>query len=102
MAGFTRLSRILEEYNGVLFFECPGCNRLHGVNVSREEQPKWSWNGDVNRPTFSPSILVEGIYGEDRTVEICHSFVRDGVIEFLNDCTHDKAGSKAEIPDLED
>ena len=102
MAGFTNLSDVLEESQGVLFFECPGCHMLHGVNVSREGVPKWTWNGSVVNPTFSPSILVQGDFGVDRKLLTCHSFVRDGRIEFLNDCTHSLAGKTVPMQKLSD
>jgi hypothetical protein len=31
---------------------------------------------------------------------ICHSFVRDGRIEFLSDCTHRLAGQTVDLPDF--
>lgn len=88
------------EGNRLLFF-CPGCQCYHGPTLDR-----WTWNGSMDRPTFSPSILVTGtqpITDEERdrimageTVEPrplrCHSFVRDGQVEFLSDCTHELAG----------
>lgn len=102
MAGFTKLSDVLEESQGIMFFECPGCKMLHGVNVARDDRPKWTWNNDVNNPTFNPSVLVQGDFGVERKPLTCHSFVRNGMIEFLGDCTHDKAGQTLRLPDLED
>lgn len=32
---------------------------------------------------------------------VCHSFVTDGKIRFLNDCTHDKAGQILDLPEWE-
>ncbi len=32
---------------------------------------------------------------------LCHSFVRDGRIEFLGDCTHKLAGQTIELPEVE-
>lgn len=54
----------------------------------------WTWNGSVDAPTFAPSILVRWRgYDEDKPVETCcHSFVREGMIQFLTDCTHRLAG----------
>lgn len=83
------------------FFRCPGCQRRHLV-YTKEQSPGgacWSLNGDVEHPTFSPSILVNK-GGEVPSVPICHSFIRDGKIQFLNDCTHELAGKTIELPDL--
>jgi hypothetical protein len=85
---------------GRMLFWCPGCQEAHAVG------PSWTFNGDYERPTFSPSIKVTGkrritdeeydrIMGGEK-VEIpdmcCHSFIRDGQIQFLGDCTHALAG----------
>lgn len=60
--------------------------------------PGWSFNGDLDRPTFSPSILVYPSHKQGR----CHSFVRDGKIEFLGDCDHALKGQTVELPELVD
>jgi len=91
---------------GRLMFWCPGCDGAHAVQVGEGPGPRWGFNGDHERPTFTPSVLVRGtrritdaerdliLSGEkiepERTV--CHSFVTDGQIQFLNDCTHALAG----------
>ena len=95
-------------------FFCPGCDEAHSLRAGI-----WSFNGDFDRPTFSPSILVKsGHYcqGQDGkpcwcTYEqrfgkrapfscyICHSFVREGQIQFLADCTHSIAGQTVVLPD---
>ena len=72
---------------------CPGCECIHGVRVAGESGPVWQWNGDVLSPTFSPSILVQC---EHR----CHSYLRDGVWQFLSDCDHQLAGQHVPLPDL--
>lgn len=117
MSGFIRLSKILAKSNGNIFFECPACEMLHGINCSEGRGPTWSWNGDVDKPTFSPSVLVRyrkgnppatmdnlgkitsGEITQKITNEICHSFVRNGKIEFLGDCTHALAGKTVDIPE---
>jgi hypothetical protein len=52
--------------------------------------PTWEWNGDTENPTLSPSIktwvdLPNGPH-------ICHSFIRNGMAEYLPDSTHEFAG----------
>jgi hypothetical protein len=41
-------------------FECPGCGYTHVINIVHDHPDgcKWNFNGDVNQPEFSPSILV--------------------------------------------
>lgn len=50
---------------------------------------RWQWNGDVNYPTIHPSILTRSNYSKGEVV--CHSWVRDGKVQFLGDCTHSLA-----------
>ena len=81
-------------------FECPGCNMWHSCNETHPtpSAPKWIFNGDVERPTFSPSVLVR--YPDDGQEKRCHSFVTDGKIRFLDDCSHGLAGQTVELPDF--
>ncbi len=76
-----------------LMFNCPGCGELHAPLIAGAAgRPIWTWNGDVVRPTLSPSVRVRWAYGDKREPRVCHSFVRDGQIQFLSDCTHALAG----------
>lgn len=75
-------------------FYCPGCKLLHVVGVvsaPAHPAPIWDWNQSLDRPTLSPSVLVTEFLGETPRGR-CHTYVRDGQIEFLGDCTHDHAG----------
>ena len=60
--------------------------------------PIWQFNGDNENPTISPSVMVT-YRGDDKNT-ICHSFIRNGKIEFLSDCTHDLAGKIVDMVDL--
>ncbi|AKG21238.1 DUF6527 family protein [Calothrix sp. 336/3] len=83
-------------------FHCPGCNNPHAVFIQPHKSPNgasWSFNGDLTAPTFSPS-LIQRIEYTDGRVEICHLFVKNGKLEFLNDCTHSMAGITVEMPDI--
>lgn len=95
---------------GRVLFWCPGCQEGHSITVGT-----WSWNGSLERPTFSPSVLIRGnqwpreeypehwkprhpdVAPGDDTV--CHTFVTDGRIQFLGDCTHVLAGQTVDLPD---
>lgn len=71
-------------------FECPGCGYGHPIYVMDtpgRPHPTWTWNGSLAKPTLSPSVLVSLPEGG-----VCHSFVKEGQIEFLSDCTHHLAG----------
>lgn len=114
----SALSKILRDAEGgLIHFMCPGCNEVHGIRVAGDK-PIWKWNGDVARPTVLPSVLVNyyRITPEGRAMIargdpppdgkrypgkeiVCHSFVTDGRIQFLGDCTHALAGHTVELPD---
>lgn len=113
------LSRLLRnsENNGITFW-CPGCNKSHQIRVGEGSGPRWQWNNDVDKPTFTPSILVtNGHYSprwdgtscwctynkehpDDATFNCscCHSFITDGNIQFLSDCSHALAGQTVPLP----
>lgn len=83
---------------GNFMFECPGCNMGHVVYVgtAAANGSKWSFNGNKEKPTFTPSLLVTWTLRGDN--KICHSFIRDGRIQFLNDCTHSLKGQTVDLP----
>jgi len=68
-------------------FFCPGCKCGHHVSEG------WTQTGTSERPTLSPSILHSS-----RTGPRCHSFVKDGQIQFLGDCDHALAGQTVDLP----
>jgi hypothetical protein len=90
-------------------FWCPGCDEAHGVTV--EAPDGWGFNGDLERPTFTPSVLVTGVqwapehgfHKPKHTVApgervVCHSYVTAGQIQFLGDCTHTLADQTVNLP----
>lgn len=77
-------------------FWCPGCEEAHCIRV--EGETAWGYNGNEAAPTFTPSILVNrDSFNPGQPV--CHSFVTDGRIQFLSDCTHTLAGQTVDIPE---
>ena len=99
-----KLTKIEGDPDMRMFF-CPGCQCAHGVTVANEnkaagQRPVWGWNGSMDSPTFTPSVLVNGMNG---SVGIrCHSFVKDGMIQFLGDCAHDLKNQTVSLPDWEE
>jgi len=89
--------------SSAILIYCPGCKRGHAFYTSANDSPNgavWVFNGDSNEPTFSPSMHItttDQTTGKKKT--LCHSFVRDGLIEFLSDSTHELAGQTVELPD---
>lgn len=82
-------------------FNCPGCGYKHGFYVRREGHngPIWEFNGDLEKPTVSPSILMSTSW--DDKPHVCHSYINNGIIQFLSDCTHKLAGQTVELPEIE-
>jgi hypothetical protein len=84
-------------------FWCPGCRERHQIDTE-----KWGFNGDYAKPTFTPSYLTwldpnpnvkpeNDPTGKYRNGMRCHSFIIDGEIQFLNDCTHKLAGKTVKL-----
>ena len=74
---------------------CPACGFEHSFRVDLEGHGKWpdawTFNGDFEKPTFSPSMGFN-LRNQQEPHPRCHSFLRDGVWQYLNDCTHEMAG----------
>ena len=86
------------------------------------EPPVWGWNGSLDVPTVTPSILVRSghysgsgsescwcTYNKEHPESaspfkctLCHSFITDGKIQFLPDSTHALSGQTVELPEWED
>jgi len=86
----------LENNEQWIGFHCPGCQCEHSIPVKGNRG--WNWNSSLDKPTLTPSILVNR-GGQNPTAAVCHSYVTDGKIQFLADCTHKLAGQTVELPD---
>ena len=89
-----------------LYFWCPGCKGGHMYRIKRKDgdtqQPLWTWNGSKESPTFTPSLLYyETDLQTKQRKSICHIFVTNGMIQFLNDCQHHLAGKTVPMVDLD-
>lgn len=74
---------------------CPGCKTSHLVPTTPTHPggPIWTFNGDQEKPTFSPSILV---YPSEISPR-CHSHIVNGKIRYETDCTHEFSGQTVEL-----
>jgi len=70
-------------------FWCPACKCGHGVWTTNTKGANWTFDGNFEAPTFSPSLLIH--HGKDGK-EICHVVVSAGVINYCSDCTHEFKG----------
>lgn len=101
-----------------LMFVCPGCatpytfpdgtehtpSGVHMLPVSGDAngRPVWTWDGNLEAPTLSPSIAtkIHPYDEQSRPLGFCHSYLRGGVFEFLTDSTHKYSGQHVPMPDL--
>lgn len=100
-----------EDSADYLWFYCEGCLTNHRVPVTGPRA--WQWNQRLDLPTLAPSILTTWHKtkneGTERVVDssgkdvmhVCHSFVRDGQIQYLGDCTHDLAGQTVDLQEID-
>jgi hypothetical protein len=117
--------------DGAVWFFCPGCDVPHSIRVNSPGTPgpHWGYNGNPDAPTFTPSMLARTTGAPDGRSEMtpeeeaeydaiykaggreavfasrfgkaCHSFITDGRIQYLGDCTHDLKGQTIDLPDWE-
>jgi hypothetical protein len=73
---------------------CPGCEQLHLVFYDQG----WTFNGDVESPTFTPSFNHG--WSARPTRRCCHYVLTAGVLHYQPDCTHPLAGKSVPLPDL--
>lgn len=119
MGALSRKLRSIE--GGGVTFMCPGCGYAHVVWIkpdpARPARPCWGYNGNPEKPTFTPSILLTGHewhppvtpenleewrrspWPQHQVERRCHSFITDGRIQFLGDCTHELRGQTVDLPD---
>lgn len=84
----------LHKHQGEYYsFFCPGCKQVHTVDNK--------WNIDLLSVTISPSVLTQHPRKDASDYWRCHSFVREGKIQFLNDCSHELKGETVDLPLLE-
>ncbi|HET6805314.1 MAG TPA: hypothetical protein VFH59_07745 [Frateuria sp.] len=105
-------------------FCCPGCAQVRdGVgswvvltvkwtpegytrSPHINEQHCWGFDGNLDNPTLTPSVLQQWNQWQGEGVpakrHVCHSFVRNGRIEFLGDSTHSLAGQTVDLPEIEE
>ena len=101
MAKIKRFTTADGGYHGELGFHCPGCNSVHFItdNLTAIEaiaNGPWTFNDNFEKPTVKPSVLLS----RHNRNYVCHSFITDGKIQFLSDCTHELAGQTIELPEI--
>ena len=107
----NQVSSKLRRAEGAYVHWCPGCREMHRLPDS------WTFNGDLESPTFTPSFRHSGMQtvnaadgswtGEwvrdanGKTVPfVCHYILTAGVLNFCADSTHALAGQSIQLPPL--
>lgn len=86
--------------------------------------PVWTWNGSIDKPTLRPSVLSRSGHfinpSFDATKDECwcsynrdhpddqhfccyldHTWITDGQVKFLDDCSHELKGQTLDLLDVE-
>lgn len=84
------------------WFYCPACQCRHSIRVGKdvpESVPKWSFNGNREKPTFEPSlrVLIPDNNPKDQWKTKCHIIIKDGMIEYCADCPHSMASKTIQM-----
>lgn len=79
-------------------FQCIACGNSHGVRVGPGVGPRWTFNGNMASPTFSPSLRVMG--GPNMATS-CHLNVTGGRLVYHSDSPHAYAGKTVDMEDYE-
>lgn len=81
------------------FFYCVGCKHQHTIMVD-DNNTGWSFNGNFEKPTFTPSLLNTVPELEGNPKKVCHLFVTDGKLIYQSDCTHEFANRTVDMKDF--
>jgi hypothetical protein len=113
------VSNVIQVNDDLISFHCPGCGHAHSIKFGAGDGQRWLWNENKRKPTFSPSILYSREQWfppvtpdnlaeyranpgqQTKQLYVCHSFVTDGTIQFLSDCTHELAGKNVDLPEFD-
>lgn len=102
-------SKFRRAKNGYVHW-CPGCRETHLLPDS------WTFNGDLENPTFNPSfkhsgsqtVKVDGKWTGEWLLDaegnlvpgVCHYILTAGVLNYCTDSTHPLAGVSIPLPEL--
>lgn len=90
----TDAAPVLRFIDGRPFHWCPACERLHALP---SDTGRWTFDGNCEKPTFSPSFRHNWGKGGAR---VCHYVLTAGVLNYCGDCTHPMAGQSVPLPPI--
>lgn len=94
------MQTVIETESGYMI-QCPVCG-WHEFPKVGKPNASWSFNGNYERPTFTPSMNeAVGPFPEDSKwpgqIKRCHFVLTDGRLNFQGDCTHELAGQQRDL-----
>ena len=104
MSTLTKLSPMLHlrEHEGrrTYLVWCPACQCCHPFDcwpgAGRPDGPGWTFDGNVELPTFSPSLRI--FYARDgNMITTCHFVIERGVIKYCGDYQSEFAGRQVQM-----
>jgi hypothetical protein len=106
----SQVSPYLRRGEGFYAHWCPGCEEMHALYDT------WTFNGNVDKPSFSPSFKHGGVKRQMANAKwtgdwirdaqghpvpfVCHYILTDGILHFCNDSTHPLTGKSVALPEL--
>jgi hypothetical protein len=78
-------------------FFCPGCDHAHIFYTAGPVV--WTFDGNLEAPTFTPSLLNTCPDHPDEKQRRCHLLLTAGKLHFCADCSHELAGTVVDLPD---
>ncbi len=75
-------------------YRCLGCECFHFFKIV-EDGGKHTFNKDMDNPTVTPSLLCDW-----QGVPKCHSYIKNGKVQYLSDCEHKYAGLTIDLPNV--
>jgi hypothetical protein len=105
MCYIKHTSKLHEQQSGgfvEFFFWCAGCKEPHSFRTKSpvEGVPMWTFNGNLESPTFMPSLLYRrNLMDYPGCGPRCHLFLKNGKIEYLDDCEHNLKGQVVDMVD---
>lgn len=104
-----QISRFLRKSSVGYIHYCPACEEAHSYRTDGQGKANWTFNGNAERPSFTPSMLIRWgakVPGyenwKDDPGGTCHYFLTDGQISYCGDSTHALAGKTVALPELPD
>lgn len=78
---------------------CPGCDTIHRISTKSADGPNWEFDGNLEAPTFDPSIRITWP-GGPKNKRCCHYNIIEGSIRFAKDSTHQFAGQSVPLQEF--